>query len=189
MPCRADRRARRRRFVRGRWWATARRFASSRLLPIQSAAQIRYRPRIDVEDRPVLTPAEAKRRWRGVVAPIVTPLADDLSLGLDALRPNLRWLFDRGAVAGNTILLVAGSGGDWPMMNLDERKAVIEASCEVNDGRLPVIASAQSFDIRDSAAIARFCEGLGVDAIQIGAPAYWSGRQGDVVAWLTELAS
>ena len=75
------------------------------------------------------------------------------------------------------------------MMNLDERRAVIEASCEVNDGRLPVIASAQSMDIRNSAAISRFCEGLGVDAIQIGAPAYWSGRQGDVVAWLTELAS
>jgi 4-hydroxy-tetrahydrodipicolinate synthase len=136
----------------------------------------------------VLTPAEARRRWRGVVAPIITPFADDLGLDLAGLRSNLSWLFERGAAPGNAILLVAGSGGDWPMMNLDERKAVIEASCEVNDGRLPVIAGAQSFDIRDSAAIARFCEGLGVDAIQIGAPAYWSGRQGDVVAWLTELA-
>jgi len=137
----------------------------------------------------VLTPAQARRRWRGVVAPLVTPFADDLSVDLPALRSNVQWLLDRGAVAGNTILLTAGSGGDWPMMNLDERKAVIEATCEVNAGRLPVIAGAQSFDIRDSAAIARFCEGLGVDAIQIGAPAYWSGRQGDVVAWITELAS
>ena len=125
----------------------------------------------------MLTPAEARRRWRGVVAPIVTPFADDLSVDLPALRSNLRLLFDRGAVAGNTILLVAGSGGDWPMMNIDERKSVIEAACEVNDGRLPMLAAAQSFDIRDSVVLARFCEGLGVDAIQIGAPAYWSGTR------------
>ena len=51
----------------------------------------------------------------------------------------------------------AQSGGDWPMMNLDERKAVIEAVADVNAGRLPIIAGAQSFDIRDSAALARFC--------------------------------
>ena len=100
-----------------------------------------------------------------------------------------QWLFDRGAKPGNTILLVAGSGGDWPMMNLEERLSVIEAVCDVNDGRLPVIAGGQSLDIRDSATIARFCEGLAVDAIQISAPAYWAGRPGDVLAWLTELAS
>ncbi len=137
----------------------------------------------------MLTPREARRRWRGVVAPIVTPFADDLSVDLEALRENVAWLFERGAMAGNTILLVAGSGGDWPMMNIDERKAVIDTVADVNRGRLPLIAGAQSFDIRDSAAIARFCEGLGVDAIQISAPAYWSGRPGDVEAWLTELAS
>ena len=137
----------------------------------------------------MLTPAEARRRWRGVVAPLITPFADDLSVDLSALRANVQWLFDRGAKPGNTILLVAGSGGDWPMMNLEERLSVIEAVCEVNDGRLPVIAGGQSLDIRDSATIARFCEGLAVDAIQISAPAYWAGRPGDVLAWLTELAS
>lgn len=137
----------------------------------------------------MLTPQETRRRWRGVVAPLVTPFADDLSVDLVALRANVTWLFDRGAVAGNTILLVAGSGGDWPMMNVDERKSVIETVCEVNVGRLPVIVGGQSLDIRDSTTIARFCEGLAVDAIQISAPTYWSGRPDDALAWLTELAS
>lgn len=137
----------------------------------------------------MLTPQQARERWRGVVAPLVTPFAEDGAVDLEALKANVAWLFDRGARAGNTILLVAGSGGDWPMMNLDERKAVIEAVADVNAGRLPTIAGAQSFDIRDSAAIGRFSEGLGIDAIQISAPAYWTGRPGDVLAWLTELAS
>ena len=137
----------------------------------------------------MLTPEQARQQWRGVVAPIVTPFAGDGAVDLEALRANVAWLFERGARPGNTILLVAGSGGDWPMMNLDERRAVIEAVAEVNAGRLPIIAGAQSFDIRESAAIARFCEGLRVDAIQISAPAYWTSRPGDVLAWLTELAS
>ena len=52
----------------------------------------------------MLTPAEARRRWRGVVAPLITPFAYDLSVDLPALRANVQWLFDRGAKPGNTIL-------------------------------------------------------------------------------------
>ena len=137
----------------------------------------------------MLTPQEARQRWRGVVAPIVTPFADDLSVDLGALHANVTWLLDRGARQGNTIFLVGGSGGDWPMMNLDERRSVISTVAEVTAGRVPIIAGGQSLDIRDSTAIGRLCEDLGIDAIQISAPAYWSGRPGDVLAWLTELAS
>jgi 4-hydroxy-tetrahydrodipicolinate synthase len=122
------------------------------------------------------------------VAPLVTPFAADGALDLPALRANVRWLLDRGARHGNTILLVAGSGGDFTSMNLDERKQVIQAAVEVAAGQLPIIAGAQSLDIRTSIAICRLCEELGVDAVQISGPYYYEGRPGDVVAWLEEVA-
>ncbi len=136
----------------------------------------------------MLTPQEARARWRGVVAPLVTPFAADQSVDLGALRANVQWLLDRGAKQGNTIFLVAGSGGDWPMMNLDERKSVIRTVAEVTAGRVPIIAGAQSLDLRDSVALCKLGEELGIDAVQISAPAYWSGRPGDVLAWMREVA-
>lgn len=136
----------------------------------------------------MLTPEQAKARWRGVMAPLVTPFTADGALDLAALRANVQWLLDRGARQGNTILLVAGSGGDFTSMNLDERMQVIRAVAEVTAGHLPIIAGAQSLDVRDSIAICRLCEGLGIDAVQISGPFYYDGRPGDVVAWMEEVA-
>lgn len=131
---------------------------------------------------------DAKARWRGVLAPIVTPFAADGALNLDALQTNVQWLLDRGAKQGNTVLLTAGSGGDFPMMNLAERQAVIAATAEVAHGKLPIIAGVQSLDIRETIALCQQCERLGLDAVQISGPFYYDGRPGDVVAWFEEVA-
>jgi dihydrodipicolinate synthase/N-acetylneuraminate lyase len=133
-----------------------------------------------------LNPLEYRERWRGVVAPLVTPFKDDHAVDYDALQSNVEWLLGRGARQGNTIFLVAGSGGDWPMMDLDERKRVIRTVVDTTSGKVPVIAGAQSLDLRVSIALCQFCEDLAVDAVQISAPAYWAGRRDDVLAWMTE---
>ena len=131
---------------------------------------------------------QIRARWQGVLAPLVTPFAEDGSLDLESLRQNVEWLIGRGASEGNTIFLVAGSGGDFPMMNLQERFSVIRTVAEVTDGRIPIVAGAQSLDIRDSIAICQLCESLDIDAVQISGPFYYDGRPGDVIAWLTEVA-
>src|SRR5260370_20540211 len=106
----------------------------------------------------MMRPDQAKARWCGVVAPLVTPFTAQGTLDLAALRTNARWLLDRGARQGNTILLAGGSGGDFSVMTLEERKQVILTVAEVTDGRLPIIAGAQSLDIRDCIALCQFCE-------------------------------
>jgi 4-hydroxy-tetrahydrodipicolinate synthase len=136
----------------------------------------------------MITREEATARWRGVLAPLVTPFANDGAVDFGALRANIEWLLDRGARHGNTVFLAAGSGGDFPMMNLDERKAVITAIAEVTAGRVPIIAGVQSLDIRDTVALCQLCEELGVDAVQISAPFYYDGRPDDAIAWFTEVA-
>ncbi|MGH2559338.1 MAG: dihydrodipicolinate synthase family protein [Thermomicrobiales bacterium] len=136
----------------------------------------------------MLTVKEAKTRWRGVLAPIVTPFGEDGELNLDALQTNVQWLLDRGATRGNTVFLAAGSGGDFPMMNLHERQQVITAIADVVDGKAPIIAGVQSLDIRETIALCQHCERLGLDGVQISVPFYYDGRQGDVIAWFEEVA-
>lgn len=135
----------------------------------------------------MLTVPDAIARWRGVLAPLVTPFDEDGALDLDALQTNVQWLIDRGATLGNTVLLAAGSGGDFPMMNLEERKKTISAIAEVAAGRLPIIAGVQSLDIRDTIELCRHCEALELDAVQISGPFYYDGRPGDVLAWMEEV--
>lgn len=128
------------------------------------------------------------QRWRGVLAPIVTPFGEDGSLDLRSLRANVEWLVGQGASADNTVLLAAGSGGDFTSMSIAERKQVIETIVEVARGEIPVIAGVQTLDVRDCIELCQFCERIGVDAVQISGPFYYDGRPGDVVAWMNEVA-
>lgn len=137
---------------------------------------------------PRLSTEETRQRWQGVVIPLVTPFADGRP-DLAALRRNVAWLLERGARQGNSLFIAAGSGGDFPMMNLEERQAVIRAIAEATEGLVPIIAAAQSLDLRDSVAICRLAEELELDAVQISGPFYYDGRPGDAEAWLTEVAS
>ena len=131
---------------------------------------------------------EARARWRGVLTPLVTPFGEDGSLDLASLASNLRWLLDHGADETNTVLLAAGSGGDFTSMSLAERQDVIRVVAEVNQRRIPLIAGVQSLDVRECIALCQFCEQLGVDAVQISGPFYYDGRPDDVVAWMKQVA-
>lgn len=136
----------------------------------------------------MITVDDLRERWRGVLAPIVTPFDEDGELDIGSLQRNVQWLLDKGARQGNTIFLAAGSGGDFTSMNLDERKQVIKAIVDVVGRRAPIIAGVQALDVRDCIALCQFCEGLGIDAVQISGSFYYAGRPEDTVAWLSEVA-
>ncbi|MSP13662.1 MAG: dihydrodipicolinate synthase family protein [Chloroflexi bacterium] len=136
----------------------------------------------------MITPEQAKARWRGVVIPLVTPFKKNGDLDLDALRTNVQWILDKGARQGNTILLAAGSGGDFTTMNIAERKQVIKTVADVTGDRLPIIAGVQALDIRDCIDLCKFSESLGIDGVQISGAFYYDGRAADVIAWIQEVA-
>lgn len=136
----------------------------------------------------MITVEQARERMRGVVAPLATPFKENGDLDLVALRDNVQWILDRGARAGNTVFLAAGSGGDFTSMNLEERKAVIRTVAEVTAGKVPIMAGAQSLDIRECIDICQFCESLEIEFVQISGAYYYDGKPGDALAWMQEIA-
>jgi 4-hydroxy-tetrahydrodipicolinate synthase len=131
---------------------------------------------------------ELRKRWQGVVDPIITVFNDDGTPDLAGTQFNVQWLINKGARTGNTILLAAGSGGDFTSMTLEERKQVITAIAEVAKDKVPVLAGVQSTNVRDTIALCQHCEKLGIDAAQISGPFYYDGRPGDVMAWFKQVA-
>jgi 4-hydroxy-tetrahydrodipicolinate synthase len=136
----------------------------------------------------MLSVEDAKDLFRGVVVPLPTMFNQDGSVDLESTASVVQWLIDRGAKKGNTILLAAGSGGDFTVLSKEERKQVIKAIADVNAGRLPTFAGVQATDIRTTIELSQFCEDQGIDAVQIASAYYYDGIPGDIIAWLEEVA-
>jgi len=127
-----------------------------------------------------MTVEEAKRRWKGPVVPVLTIFKDDLSLDLDGLRGNIRHLLDAGARVGNTVLLVCGAGGDFPVLTTDERKQVAETVTDEIQGRVPIIVGAEHTSTLQVIELARHAVEIGADAIQVCPPYYYTPSHEDI---------
>ncbi len=119
-----------------------------------------------------MTPADARKTICGPLIPVITNYADDLSVDHEAIRENVRYVVERGVRTGSGVLLAAGAGGDFPMLTLDERKAVSETVVRAADGRTPVLVGAQDTNPAVSVELARFAEDIGAWGIQL-APGYY----------------
>ncbi|HDN19792.1 MAG TPA: hypothetical protein ENF46_01685, partial [Candidatus Acetothermia bacterium] len=91
---------------------------------------------------------EYRDRLVGPCVPVVTFYRPDLELDLARLRTHIRFLIEGGIREGSGFLLVAGAGGDFPLLSLEERKQVVAAAMEEAAGRVPVVVGAQDSNPR-----------------------------------------
>ena len=130
----------------------------------------------------MITVKEAKKKFRGICVPVLTVIQEDGSVDIDCIQSNIEWMIDQGAKEGNTILLACGSGGDFTVLNTFERKAIIKAIAEVSRRRVPVMASVQSTDIRETIELCQLCEDVGIDLVQMSGHYYYTVVPDDVIA-------
>ena len=71
----------------------------------------------------------------GPVVAVATPFKEDFSLDLTALQDNIRFMIEGGVTTGDGVLLVGAAGGEFPTLNLDERKAVMDAAVAAAQGQ------------------------------------------------------
>ena len=72
---------------------------------------------------------------------VATPFTEDYDLDLDLLQEDIRFMISHGVKTGQGSLLVGGASEEHPMMNVEERKAVIKAAVEAAQGEIPVLTS------------------------------------------------
>lgn len=113
---------------------------------------------------------------------------DDLSLNLDGMRRHTHFMLDNGLRAGNAMFLVNGASGEFPVLNLDERKQTAQTVVQAADGRIAVIVGAQTSNTREAVEIARHAQAIGATALQVSAPFYYPPTEDDVYAHMTAIA-
>ncbi len=105
---------------------------------------------------------------QGSLVAIVTPMFDDGSLDLDALRKLIDWHVD----AGTDGIVIVGTTGESPTVDLNEHRLLIKTTVEHVAGRVAVIAGTGANSTREAIELTQNAKDLGADACLLVAPYY-----------------
>ena len=97
---------------------------------------------------------------QGSIPAIVTPMNEDGSLDLPALRRLLDWHIAEGTDA----VVVVGTTGESPTVDMDEHCELIRATVEHVAGRIPVIAGTGANSTSEAIDLARCAKAAGANA-------------------------
>jgi 4-hydroxy-tetrahydrodipicolinate synthase len=96
----------------------------------------------------------------GSILAIVTPMHEDGSLDLPSLRKLLDWHIAEGTDA----VVVVGTTGESPTVNVEEHCQLIQTTVEHIAERIPVIAGTGANSTREAIELAEFARKAGADA-------------------------
>lgn len=108
----------------------------------------------------------------GMLFPLPTPFTSEGALHEPALAEMTAFYLDRGMHG----LFLLGSFGQGPAMTPEERKRALEIVVGAAADRVPIVAHVGTVDPYTSRDLARHAEGLGVTALAIVGPYYYTDR-------------
>ena len=106
--------------------------------------------------------------FTGSIVAIVTPMHPDGSLDLPALRKLLDWHVESGTCG----IVVVGTTGESPTVNVDEHCTLIRTTVEHIAKRIKVIAGTGANSTAEAIELTRFAREVGADACLSVAPYY-----------------
>ena len=127
-------------------------------------------------------------RLQGCFLALPTLFEKDFSLNLEGMKSHVRFLLANGLREGNATFLVNGAGGEFAVLNVDERKKTAGAVVEAADGRIAIIVGCQTLSTRDAVEIAEHAQAVGAAAVQISPPFYYRHTDDDVYEHIATVA-
>lgn len=111
----------------------------------------------------------SQRKLEGVVVPTVTFFKEDKSICEQRMRAFTDYLIDDCGVHG---LFVPGSTGDYTLLSMEERKALIQLAVKIVRGRVPLYAGTGHNATHIALELTEFAERVGADAALVSLPHY-----------------
>jgi 4-hydroxy-tetrahydrodipicolinate synthase len=105
---------------------------------------------------------------KGSLVAIVTPMFEDGSLDLDALRALIDWHIEQGTEG----IVIVGTTGESPTVNVDEHCALMQVAVEHTNHRIPVIAGTGANSTSEAIELTQHAKALGADACLLVTPYY-----------------
>jgi 4-hydroxy-tetrahydrodipicolinate synthase len=95
----------------------------------------------------------------GSIVAIVTPMAADGALDLPRLKALIEWHIAEGTDG----VVIVGTTGESPTVDVEEHERLIETAVEYAGGRIPVIAGTGGNSTREAIELTRFAKKAGAD--------------------------
>ena len=121
----------------------------------------------------------------GLFPPMVTPMS-----GPDTLdQPGLERLISHLIAGGCAGLFILGTTGEAPSLSYRLRRELIEQTCRLVGGRIPVLVGITDTAFVESVALARFAAQAGAQAVVTSAPYYFPAAQAELFEYIQHLAA
>lgn len=120
-----------------------------------------------------MEPTQLRKSLHGITGISITPFTAGGDLDLEGYEKNLRFLIKGGLNASNSVLVVGGSTGECGAMNVDERKALVEAAIDIAAGELLIVAGCNSTNVREASELAQHAQEAGAAGVMALAPFYY----------------
>ncbi|MBB4123345.1 4-hydroxy-tetrahydrodipicolinate synthase [Martelella radicis] len=124
------------------------------------------------------------KTFRGVFTVMITPLADDGAVDLDALARFTDWQINQG-IHG---LIPLGSTGEFLSLSQEERDSVARTVIETAAGRVPVLIGTGAEDTREAVRLSREAEAMGADGVMVIPPFYSTPTDDELVEHYRQIA-
>jgi 4-hydroxy-tetrahydrodipicolinate synthase len=123
------------------------------------------------------------RPIRGIIPPVLTPLADRNRLDDDAFSRLLNYLIEGGSAA----LFVLGSTGESPGLSGRLRRDVIDRACAAVGGRVPLLIGITDTSFEESLGLAEYAAQKGASALVLSPPYYFNLTQAAFLGYLERI--
>ena len=110
--------------------------------------------------------APETKAFKGVYAAMATPMNRDESLDIKGIHALVNHLVEEKLDG----ILVGGSSGEYPAMNIEERKQLFKAAVDAADGRFKVAACCSTNTTAGTKELCSYAGEIGVDFILIMTP-------------------
>ena len=121
----------------------------------------------------------------GVLTAMVTPFRADGAVDFDGFQRLAQWLVDNGSDG----VVVAGTTGESPTLEDDERLDLVRAAVEAVGGQATVVAGTGTYSTAHSVHLTERAHALGADAFLIVTPYYNRPPQRGIVAHFDAVAA
>ncbi len=112
---------------------------------------------------------------RGVIAPLLTPFNDDLSIASDLYVSHAKWLFEQGCAG----IAPFGTTGEALSVGIDERIAAIQSLVDAGIDSSLMIPGTGLSNVTDTARLSRACLDIGCAGVMVLPPFYYKAVNED----------
>lgn len=131
---------------------------------------------------------KVKKQLRGPAGLVMAPFHQDLSLNLEALKQNIRYMADAGMRKGRGFIICPCGTGEYVNLTKEEHRQMVEVAVQATDGELPVVAGIGTCNYKEAIELAVNAQRASAICVMVPPPFYYRLDEEAFYEWYRILA-